>query len=314
MRAIHAQTITSLGLTLILAAACGGDDSGGGGSNSGPTVTTSTFTASATVTSNTVSTNSATSSGTTTNGSTTNGTGGTPGAGATGGDAGAPGTGGTTGSGATGGTAGGGGEEACDPDPNSGLPETSGEGGGAGAPVVGYDMGYHFTDPEQMNEWHIKTSYCDDCIDTATAEAGCGSVLLTADWPEAANSGTLKAIFEITDADDGDRWDLSGRTVTVRVRWLSGGGTDNNGYNLYFETNDEDWGYMGPSLGELTSPGDFMDFTAEFPWEETDGFDPATIRQMALRFDTKFWTDENYPPTFSYDAEPAVFEIDAIVW
>lgn len=313
MRAIHAQTITSLGLTLVLAAACGGDDSGGSGGPVTSTVTTNTFTASATVTSNTVSTNSATSTGTTTGTSTgtTTGTGGTPGAGATGGDAGAPGTGGT---GATGGSAGGGGAPECEPDPNSGLPEGSGEGGGAGAPVVGYDMGYHFTDPDQMDEWHLKTSYCDDCIDTATLEAGCGTVLLTADWPEAANSGTLKAVFEITDADDGDRWDLSGRTVTVRVRWLSGGGTDNNGYNLYFETNDEDWGYMGPSLGELTSPGDFMDFTAEFPWNETDGFDPATIRQMALRFDTKFWTDENYPPTFSYDAEPAVFEIDAIVW
>ena len=70
---------------------------------------------------------------------------------------------------------------------------------------------------------------------------------------------------------------------------------------------------FGPTLGETFDTSDtFFEWTTTLPSVPDGDFDPATVRQINVRFDTKFWTDDEAPPTFSYDT--SVFEIDAVVW
>ncbi|HEY6724045.1 MAG TPA: hypothetical protein VI197_08430 [Polyangiaceae bacterium] len=277
-----------------LAVACS-DDGGGGdddddspGTNTTMTAITATPTVtSATIGSVTAATNQAATSSTGSGGSTT----------------------GSAGAGGGGGAAG-----ACEPDPASGLPlGSAGAAGGAGAPGVSYDDGFHFTDPDSVAAWRIKpVADCPECIPDATLEAGCGTLLMTANWPEAANAGTLKSTAELNATGD-ERWDLTGRTVTVRLRWTEGADVDNNGFDIYLELLDDDYSFFGPTLGETFVSGpDYLEFTATVPSAPEGDFDPATVRQINVRFDTKFWTDAEDPPSFSYDT--TIFEIDAVVW
>jgi hypothetical protein len=135
---------------------------------------------------------------------------------------------------------------------------------------------------------------------------------MTANWPEEANAGSLKCTAELNAAGD-ERWDLTGKTVTVRARWASGADMDQNGFDVYLELLDEEYDFFGPTLGEtFDTSEDFVEWTATVPSAPEGDFDPATVRQINVRFDTKFWTDEEEPPTFSYDT--TVFEIDAVVW
>ena len=298
----HARSFSSLrplvpiGLAFALAVACSDDSSGDDDDSAEATVTNVTVITAATPTI-TSATNTSSNSGTT--GTTSNSVGG---------------NGGSGGMGGMGGTAGAGG--ACEPDPTSGLPTgsgTAGAAGGGGAPEAGYDDGFHFTEPESVDAWRIKpVADCPECIPDATREAGCGTLLLTANWPEAANEGSLKSTVELNATGD-ERWDLTGKTVTVRVRWASGADMDNNGFDVYLELLDDDYSFFGPTLGETFDTSDtFVEWTTTVPSEAEGDFDPATVRQINVRFDTKFWTDDEAPPTFSYDT--TVFEIDAIVW
>ena len=303
----YPRTLSCVGLAVALAAACG--DSSGDDDDDGPGPTTSSLTGVPISTNSSTQGTSTTGSGTmssSSNGSSMGGSGGT-GQGGSAGEA----TGGTGGS--DGGAAGETG--VCEPDPDSGLTDegSAGAAGAAGAPSSGIDEGYHFTDPAEVSAWGIKpVASCDTCIADATLEAGCGTMVLTANWPEEASTGTLKAIAEINAQGDA-RWDLSGRTVTVRVRWVSGSDTDNNGFNVYLEVNDEDWSYLGPALGETFDASDsYYEWSYTFPSAPEGDFDPSTVRQLNVRFDTKFWEDEATPPAFSY--ETTVFEIDAVVW
>ncbi len=299
-----------VGIAVAMAVACG--NSSGDDDDNGPAPTTSTLSGVP------ISTNSNSSTrGTST--TSTGTTGASTGTGTGMGGSGGTGQGGSAGE-SSGGTGGGNGGSAgengsCDPDPDSGLTDdgSAGAAGAAGAPSSGIDEGYHFTDPAEVSSWNIKpVANCDSCIEDATLEAGCGTMILTANWPEEASMGTLKAIAEINAQGD-ERWDLSGRTVTVRVRWVSGSDMDNNGFNVYFEANDDDWSYVGPSLGEtFDATEDFYEWSYTFPSAPEGDFDPSVVRQLNVRFDTKFWEDENGPPSFSYDT--TIFEIDAIVW
>lgn len=276
-----------------LATACG-DDGGKGDDDEDPrrpNTTSTVITATPTVTSQTIGTaNTATSQAATS----------------------ATGSGGSGGAGGDGGAGGAG--EACEPDPNSGLPTGSaGAAGGAGAPSVSYDDGFHFTDPESVTAWRIKpVADCPECIPDATLEAGCGTLLMTANWPDEANEGTLKSTAELNATGD-ERWDLTGKTVTVRLRWTEGSDVDNNGFDIYLELLDDDYSFFGPTLGETFDSGEnYLEFSATVPSAPDGDFDPATVRQINVRFDTKFWTDEDAPPTFNYGT--TIFEIDAVVW
>jgi len=295
----HARSFSSptpllaLALAFSVAAACS-DDGGSDDDDDSPDTTSGPVTvvtaATPTITSATLT---GTSTGTGTTGTTSN-------------------TSASSSSGGMGGTAGAGG--ACEPDPTSGLPTgTAGAAGGGGAPGAGYDDGFHFTEPSSVEAWRIKPEAdCPECIPDATLEAGCGTLLMTANWPEAANEGSLKSTAELNASGD-ERWDLTGKTVTVRVRWASGADMDNNGFDVYLELLDEDWSFFGPTLGETFDTSDsFFEWTTTLPDEPDGDFDPATVRQLNVRFDTKFWTDDEAPPTFSY--ETTVFEIDAVVW
>lgn len=288
------RPLVPIGLAFALAAACSDDSSNGDDDESGDSVGTPvTVITAATPTITVATATSSTGSTGTTSGF--GGNGGTGGAGDTGGAAGAAGA-------------------ACEPDPTSGLPTgAAGAAGGGGAPGAGYDDGFHFTDPESVEAWRIKpVADCPECIPDATLGAGCGTLLMTANWPEEANEGSLKSTAELNASGD-ERWDLSGKTVTVRVRWASGADLDNNGFDVYLELLDEDWSFFGPTLGETFDTSDtFFEWTATLPSEPEGDFDPATVRQINVRFDTKFWTDDDAPPTFSYDT--TVFEIDAVVW
>ena len=289
------RPLVPIGLAFALAAACSDDSSNGDDDESGDSVGTPVTVITAATPTITVAT---VTSSTGTNGTTSvnsGGNGGTGGAGDTGGAAGAAGA-------------------ACEPDPTSGLPTgAAGAAGGGGAPGAGYDDGFHFTEPGSVEAWRIKpVADCPECIPDATRAAGCGTLLLTANWPEAANEGSLKSTVELNASGD-ERWDLSGKTVTVRARWASGADMDNNGFDVYLELLDEDWSFFGPTLGETFDTSDtFFEWTTTLPSVPDGDFDPATVRQINVRFDTKFWTDDEAPPTFSYDT--SVFEIDAVVW
>jgi hypothetical protein len=289
----------SFGVALGLAIACSDDSSDGDDDDDNPSTSGTTG---STINSNATITSAAIGMGTATSGSPTNMT-------ATASTA----TGTTGGLGGSAGSAGAGG--ACEPDPSSGLPTDGVDGvaGGGGAPGAGYDEGFHFTDPDSVAAWRIKpVEDCPECIPDATLEAGCGTMLMTANWPEEANTGSLKSTAELNATGD-ERWDLSGATVTVRARWASGGDTDNNGFDAYLELLDDDWTFLGLTLGESFDAGDtYLEWAVQVPAEAEADFDPATVRQINVRFDTKFWTDEEMPPTFNYDT--TVFEIDAVVW
>lgn len=301
----HARPFSSLrplvpiGLAFALAVACSDDSSGDDDDSAEATVTNVTVITAATPT---ITSATSTSSNSGTTGTTSNSVGGNGGSG---------GTGGVGGMGGTAGAAG-----ACEPDPTSGLPTDGGSAGAAGAggaPEAGYDDGFHFTDPGSVDAWRLKpVPDCPECIPDATLEAGCGTLLMTANWPAEANEGSLKSTAELNASGD-ERWDLSGKTVTVRVRWASGADMDNNGFDVYLELLDDDYSFFGPTLGETFDASDtFFEWTATVPSEPDGDFDPATVRQINVRFDTKFWTDDEAPPTFSYDT--TVFEIDAVVW
>src|SRR6187402_2126428 len=155
----HARTLLSFGLVLGLAISCSDDSSSGDDDDDNPTsgTTGTPIVPTGTVTSNPGFSNQSATTSPTTNQTATSSTG-------------------TTGSG---GNAGAGGSGECDPDPNSGLPTGSegGAAGGAGAPSVSYDDGFHFTDPESVVDWRLKpVAECAECIPDATLEAGCGTM------------------------------------------------------------------------------------------------------------------------------------------
>ncbi len=319
MRAIHhARTISCVGLGIALAAACGGNNEDNGQSNSSATTSPGTVLVDG-------NTSSATTSPSTSSGGASNQTS-TSTSGATGGGSG---TGGEGGEGATGGSGSGGSSTASSGGTGTGgTGAEGGAGGESGAAGAGGDWGvcglgpvesggFDFED-DSTTWWRIKpgTDCGSNCFDAGvTLGASGGALTIEADWPAAADTASQKTVAE---GSAESSWDLRGARITVRARWVSGGATDNNGFNVYVELND-DSGYSyyagAGQIGEWyasNAGGDFDDFEFEVPCEAVGDFDPAHVKLVNVRFDSKFWTDESNPPTFNYDT--TVFEIDSVTW
>ncbi len=310
---MHGAKFRQIGLTLVtgasLAVACGGDDSGGGGNKTSTGSVTST-TGGSTVT--TSQTQSSTSSGTTNTSGGTNTT--------------------TTGSGGSGGTmaaGGSGGMGGMCEDEGGTTAGGAGEGGAAGAAPVA-ENGYTFVSEDELSDWGIQSADgCEGCVDTAELSWSCAVMEVTINWPAAANDETQKVILENLSPSDTELWDLSGKTVVASIRMTSPQ-VGNNGYDIDLGLSDfgdgSDWTYSGTCwAGDSACPAarHNTELWADDPnWsllslpadaDDTD-FDSSGIRKFALQIATKYWTDDENPPTFDYDSAPVTFEVGMYVW
>ena len=207
-----------------------------------------------------------------------------------------------------------------------------GEGGGAGeggAPATA-DMGYLFVEPGEIEDWGIQaaTTDCTNCADDGTLAWSCAVMEVSIDWPEAANTASHKFIIENL-VEESELRDLSDRTVVASIRMTSPQ-VDNNGYDIDLGLNDfgdgSDWTYLGTCWSGDTACPEAQHNTelwADDPAWSTlslpadaggDDFDSSGVRKLALQISTKFWEDEDNPPTFNYDSAPVTFEVGMYVW
>jgi hypothetical protein len=158
---------------------------------------------------------------------------------------------------------------------------------------------------------------CTSCYSTGvTLTAASGVATLTLPLDTAANTAIWTSTLGTT---TGAPWsNLGGKTVTVKMRWVSGGigpaTGATGGFDVYIIASDGDWTegsgnfqFVGSDAGATA----FKEFAFTIP-DANGSFDPATIQRLAIRIDTKFWTNSTDPqPVFDY--VPAVFEIDSVV-
>lgn len=298
---MHGAKFRLIGLTLLsgvgVAVGCGGDDSGGGsGNTTGGTVTTNTVTTTITTASSTStqSTNNTATSTSTSTGTTGSGTGGTSGAG------------------------GGGGDTGCmDDEPMTGTTGSAGEGGGAGASGGGLmGEGWNFVDESEIADFG-DIEACDGC--NVTVGWACGVMEVTVEWA-GANEASQVVNISNTLPEDMLR-DMSGATIVMRARMTSDQ-VDNNGYDFKifaqdfgdgsdWDWFDTTWGSDDRPQGEAFGPADVADSMLPLSLAPSD-FSTSMVRKLGIQIGTKFWEDEDSPPTFNYTT--TTFEIDYLAW
>lgn len=319
-----------IGWTLLastsLVVACGSDDDGDDddGSNSTtatvgntgiPTTTTQSQSATSgqTTTSTTGVTTSPTTTGTTTTTTTTGST---------------TGTSSTTGAGGGGGAGGEGG--ACTDDDTVEPPlvgAAGAAGGGGAAPVELTGEGWNFTSESEVADWSVETCAAGTtCVEGPVAWA-CGVMQVTINWPAAANAAAHQFRLQNLVPPEMLR-DLAGRTLVVQAR-LTSEQVGSNGYDLnifaqdYTNDNDDtnDWHWFAtcwngnvacaetPSA-DLYAPGQGW----QTAFLTMDAAPAEFVTSGVIKLGIEIATKQYAGPTFTYDAGPTTFEINAFVW
>jgi hypothetical protein len=241
--------------------------------------------------------------------SATGGTSATGGASATGGSSAEGGSSATGGSSAEGGSSATGGSSA-----EGGSSATGGSSAEGGSSAVGPLFSYPM---DTADGWDFNTGWGIGTSTGSTLTFSNGVATLTANYTSAANTASQTEVL--------NKWgtfgDLSGRTVKVLIRWVSGGiSTTANvtgAFNVYLNVWDSSGNTISPgaNVGQFTNWGGdrgkatFTEFTYAIP-AATASFDPTSISGLMIRIDTAFWT---LTPPQVFDYVPAVFEIDSYV-
>lgn len=229
-----------------------------------------------------------------------------PGMGGTGGSSS---SGGSDGSGGSGGVGGSGGTST-----SSGTGGT-GDGGSAGAPVEPM-LVYGFD--EDLQGWTVIYTASKEGVDPVEPSD------IELDWAEDEGNpgGALRAEIPFTDAGQyigfgldltADPLDLTGRTITVWVKIVSGVGdptdlmTNPAGAKIYAKSG-EAYVYAAGSFNNITEIGEWLEIDFELAYpdyvDETNGiFDPSEVREIGVQIDTG---------GTSMSAQPGVIMIDGV--
>ena len=202
--------------------------------------------------------------------------------------------------------------------PLGGAGGAVGTGGGGGAAPVG--EGWDFEDAAQVDDWGVKNAEdcgTPTCFDTTTIDGVADGVMtISVSVPVEANEAIYSTYLE-TSLEPAQ--DLSGRTVTVTMSLVDdgfGAAATQGGFDIYIAVNDESWSQFdgGEPVGQFYAPDagePAKTFTLTLPAAVDGDFDPATVRMINVRIDSKYWTDDPQPV---FDYGTAIFSIDSVTY
>ncbi len=195
---------------------------------------------------------------------------------------------------------------------------SAGTAGAAGAAGAAFTKIWSF---EAVDGWGIKAS----TGEVTRIDASAGTTLVTgltsgiATWTVPFVAAANTAITQTGLENNFTAVDMTGKTVTLNIRWVSGGigvaAAATGGFDVYIAANDADLtegasSYVGALALADRGAAAFKSFTytvpmAAAPWE------PTAIRQLNIRLDSRYWTADPQPV---FDYTTAVFEIDSVTY
>lgn len=206
-----------------------------------------------------------------------------------------------------------------------------GQAGEAGAPTAGAAGAsnvatlHEWTFESGLEDWAITDKWTgsividgtDGVTLTQSGGAATWTVPFTVDWD---GTGTMPPTQEAYIHQPATSLDLAGKTVTLRVRWVSGGTGTTAGvttaFAFYAAFNDSDGTFKNFLLGSLASwasdmGAGYKDLTVTLPTTETNDFDPSHVASFSISVTASLWTDTPQP---TFDYATAVFAIDSIAY
>jgi hypothetical protein len=150
---------------------------------------------------------------------------------------------------------------------------------------------------------------------TLTTELTPGIATWTVPFVEAANAAITQTAIE----NNFTAVNMTGKTITLKIRWVSGGigvaSDATGGFDVFIIASDADLtegesNYVGALALADRGATAFKTFTytvpdAAAPWE------PDAVRNLSIRLDSRYWSADPQPV---FDYTTAEFEVDSITY